>query len=485
MTPVWEEKNLGLRVFHGTVLDVPVPAGGIVVPNALRELPADSYNAVVTSPPFWGLRAYLKAGDPMKAYELGSEPTPEEYLARQVEVFREVRRVLHPTGVCWIEIGDTTASEGGVGHYEAGATGQVGNTLTGECRRARYSGSDVKVGEPCNIPHRLAEALRADGWFWRATIVWHHVSAMPESVAGWRWQRCRVKVKSKWNDANPHPSKLDGINYERTPGSNTAQYADCPGCPKCRDTGGYVLRRGRWRPTHAHSYILMLTKSAEYFCDDYARREPACAATVARNAYGRIMDDPDEQYAVAHDHEFTGATRNPRDVQAFPPEPCKYGHYAAFPSSIPLFCLKPSVSPKGRCPQCGTPWSPVVENEVLSVRPPENGHQAEESRLGLVNTGGNNVGDNSLRDGFREMGQRVLGYRPSCRCPAHEPEPCRVLDPYAGTGTTLAAAMLLGCYADGIELNPAYIEMIPKRIGARISGASSGVKSKIVRETFF
>ena len=108
----------------------------------LRTLPDASVNCCVTSPPYWGLRDYGHDG------QIGLESTPEEYVARMVEVFREVRRVLRDDGTLWLNLGDS------------------------------YKGGKQLVG----IPWRVAFALQADGWWLRQDIIWHKPNPMPESV---------------------------------------------------------------------------------------------------------------------------------------------------------------------------------------------------------------------------------------------------------------------------------------------------------------
>ena len=78
----------------------------------LRHLPDASIHSCITSPPYWGLRSYLDDDDPNKAREMGAEKTPEEYVARMTEVFREVRRVLRDDGTLWLNVGDSYAASG-------------------------------------------------------------------------------------------------------------------------------------------------------------------------------------------------------------------------------------------------------------------------------------------------------------------------------------------------------------------------------------
>ena len=102
----------------------------LLIGNALavlRDLPSCSVNCIVTSPPYFGLRSYLPDDHPDKAAEIGLEPTPDEFVARLVEVFRECRRVLRDDGVCFVNLGDSYARAGGTDR-KVSASAQVGST---------------------------------------------------------------------------------------------------------------------------------------------------------------------------------------------------------------------------------------------------------------------------------------------------------------------------------------------------------------------
>ena len=416
----------GARIFQGNVLDV------------LRERPGNHYHCVVTSPPYWQLRSYLNADDPLKKYEMGSEPTPAAYIAAQVDVFREVRRVLHPTGVLFVNIGETYAPNwssvrpsGGAGFIEEGRT-------------------------------RFKNALRADGWRHRDTIIWAKPSAMPASLSGWRWERHRIKVEIGEYGEQVRPRNGANRKGSLAGKQGRTEWADCPGCDKCRDNGGYVLRKGQWRTTSSHEYVLMFVKSDKYFCDDAGRKEPAKNTCTGRTAGSKTVGI--RPGSIAANEDYSNAklgvgltTRNPRSVQTWPAEPCKFVHYAAYPSALARFFIKAAVSPKGCCPTCGVPWSPVVERGSLVPDAP--GYYPRGTTVaqdGLVHSAMVPAGKGQGHPNHHYE-NKVHGYRQSCQCPGHEPVPCRVLDPFAGTATTLLAALQLGATADGIELNPDYI----------------------------
>jgi DNA modification methylase len=447
--------------------------------ECLKAMPDGFVNVCVTSPPYWGLRSYLKPDDPLKSLEMGGEPTPAEYIARQVAVFHEVKRVLHPTGILAVNIGDTYSS-GGRANY--GITNdsdkQSTNAAVKEANRPDQP-PDYQSGEPVGIPDMLKNALRADGWRHRDTVIWAKPAPMPQSVGGWRWERCKDKTEDNSEGLKARYSAVDEHCGGCLPGAAhmiPVSWQDCPGCDKCRNTGGYVLRKGQWRTTTSHESIFLFVKSDKYFCDAAGVKEAASVATISRNQYNRVIDDPDEQYAVKHDHEFTKATLNPRSVQTWGQEPCKFAHYAAYPSTLPAFFIKAGTSPKGRCCKCGTPWSPMVETYGESTHEKQKrlGHSKQRGAGGklviqsLDYAGGH---DNSDR------GINILGYRQSCSCTPADSEPCHVLDPYAGTGTTLAAAEAMGIVSVGIELNPKYVEMIRQRILYKDAGSGKDIIS--------
>lgn len=145
------------------------------VRDRLRELPADSFDCVVTSPPYWGLRDYGVAG------QIGLEPTLGEHLSVMVEVFEEVRRVLKPTGTLWLNYGDCYAtSPNGRSAADTKAAGTDDRTF----RDKPFStiGGVLKAKDLCMVPNRLAIALQEAGWWVRSEIIWAKPNPMPESV---------------------------------------------------------------------------------------------------------------------------------------------------------------------------------------------------------------------------------------------------------------------------------------------------------------
>lgn len=196
------------------------------VVETLKDVPSASVQCCVTSPPYFGLRDYgtgkWEGGDidcshnPQKPdggerenrtlplgrggvyrdvcgicgavridNQVGLEKTPEEYIERLVNVFREVKRVLRDDGTLWINIGDSYAGSNGNGYKQTinnvnRTTGTAGNVDLRKQNKRKDNGCKPK--DLIGIPWMLAFALRADGWYLRQDIIWHKPNPMPESV---------------------------------------------------------------------------------------------------------------------------------------------------------------------------------------------------------------------------------------------------------------------------------------------------------------
>ncbi len=141
--------------------------------EVMRDMPDEFVNCCVTSPPYWGLRDYGVDG------QLGLEESLEEFVAKMVEVFAEVNRVLKPAGTLWLNLGDS---------YNSGPAGSRDpNRWPKQSRndhvpQSRQPAGNLKPKDLCGIPWRVALALQADGWYLRQDIIWHKPNPMPESV---------------------------------------------------------------------------------------------------------------------------------------------------------------------------------------------------------------------------------------------------------------------------------------------------------------
>jgi site-specific DNA-methyltransferase (adenine-specific) len=149
--------------------------------EALKKLPADSVQCVVTSPPYWGLRDYGIPG------QIGLEPALRQYIERLTQVFSEVRRVLDPEGVVWLNIGDGYTS----GNRSRRAPDKKNPAREMDVRPENPEG--LKNKDLLGLPWRVAFALQEQGWYLRCDIIWHKPNAMPESVKD-RPTRCHEYI---------------------------------------------------------------------------------------------------------------------------------------------------------------------------------------------------------------------------------------------------------------------------------------------------
>lgn len=419
--------------------------------DVLKQLPPGFFHCCVTSPPYFGLRKYDGGEEDWSdgwRGQLGGEPTPELYVQHLVEICQGVRRVLRPDGVFWLNIGDSWAGSGksqmGDGSHAA-KCGEKQHTNTG-CLVGGlpkgFCGNGCKPLDMILVPSLLALALRADGWYVRSQIIWSKQNPMPESVNGWRWEKHRVKGGDDW--------------------------VDCSGCERCDQNDGYVLRRGSWRPTDSFEVIWMLTKTNKYFCDREAVMEPGVyPAGEKRNGgnHHKCSDVGSRTTEGLHNKEWNGTGgRNLRSVWDFPTQPFPGAHFAVFPPRLPELCIKSSTSDGGCCPKCGAPYARIIEKAEV----PHDG----ETECKNVDDQRNTRRSALMRQVARERGQEyanstsTIGWKPTCSCGRGEPVPCRVIDPFSGSGTTAIVADILGRIGFGIDISEKYVEIAKERFSS-------------------
>lgn len=198
----------------------------IVVGDALAELaklPVGSVQSCVTSPPYFGLRNYGIAG------QIGLEADPQEYVARLVEVFREVKRVLAVDGTLWLNLGDSYAAGGNAGGGSFAKERRAWDGGMRAARNPRAAPLGYKAKDLLLMPFEVASALRADGWYLRACNVWAKMNGMPSSVKD--------------------------------------------------------------RPTLSHEYVFLLSKSRRYHYDDAAVRTPLAPTSEMRLAQDVVSQE--------------------------------------------------------------------------------------------------------------------------------------------------------------------------------------------------
>jgi len=371
--------------------------------DQLRTLPDESVHCVVTSPPYWGLRDYGVEG------QIGMESTIEEYINKMVGVFHEAKRVLRKDGTLWVNMGDSYAS-GGYATHNKGAAKDPANCPAGWSSEARGQGamktagvSGLKQKDLVGQPWRLALALQADGWYLRSDIIWSKPNPMPES---------------------------------------------------CTD-----------RPTKAHEYIFLLTKSPNYFYDNEAIREPVKEVSLARAEYGWDCDRDSTKNASLggkgiHVKKMGSrfvnpAGRNARTVWEIATQSYSDAHFATFPEELPRRCIKAGTSERGCCSKCGAPWERQTDRTPMVIDRSERTHEK-----GRTRSSGTMV---------EPPTSKTTGYVAGCQCGTMETIPRTVLDVFAGSGTTGMVARGLGISSILIELNPEYVKLIRDRTNANVS----------------
>lgn len=468
----------------------------------LRKLPDNSVHCWVTSPPYAFIRSYLDKDHPAKAKEIGSEPTIAEYIAAIVAVFAEMFRVLRPDGICWLNLGDT---------YHIKSGGSDGATLSKhkEGKRALTNGDHIgrrsarpteaavfKAGDAYGVPWRVLFALQAAGWIHRGDFVWAKTAPMPETLQGTRWERCVRKKKPMDNAAMRKNKGHDrqkgdgnGKNFESFRPATQAEWELCPGCKQCEGNGGFVLRTGSWRPTRGHEPFFQLVKSMGYYADQFAVLTPPKPATVSRDQYSRVLDQPEEQYGVKHNHETVctlGA--NPRSWAALGPEGCKatlckackkywpkgppraaktknrttlykpctcgandwVAHYAAYPSGLIEPLVSVATAAGGCCSQCGAQAARCITDlGSITQAKAEAGYPELFSETEF-----------DVKRSVPEIG----GWRLTCDCNAGSILPPIVGDPFNGSGTSALVARRLNCRFIGCDLSEDYCSIARHRV---------------------
>ena len=465
-TPFWATADgETVKLYLGNVTDV------------LAALPAKSVHMCVTSPPYWGLRAYA-TGD-AKHQEIGAEPSPDCktdgqaqcgrcFVCSMVAVFRKVRQVLRDDGTLWLNLGDTMGGGKSGRSDNDRISGPVGTRLAPDGTKPTKGGgfngvgkSHLPPGNLVGVPWRVALALQADGWVLRQDIIWAKPSPMPESVKN----RC----------------------------------------------------------TKAHEYVFLFAKGPGYYYDAEAIKEKAEYYRPAVNGRGETP-----KYAEMQPSETlsqVAENRNKRSVWTVAAAGYPGAHFACYPPKLIEPMIKAGTSERGACGSCGCPWVRVVEERKLTRERPND----YVKRTGEDGTG------NSCANTVAGVDVKTVGWRPGCECngrlvkrkvrttgrvddaaegknqmrldmayhsnkttlgayknaEAHEEEkevtvieyvselplddhpvvPCTVLDPFIGSGTTCCVALDLGRRSIGIDLSEQYLakNSVPRIVGALAS----------------
>lgn len=381
--------------------------------DAPQDWPDASIDCITTSPPYYRKRRY--SGIPNSLWldgwigQLGWELTPELFVEHLVSVFQGWRRTLKPWATVWINLGSTYSGSGN-------GPGNLGLSNRDQVTRAGFSGGRQEIpgypaGDLMDVPGLFARAMQRRGWPWRQDITWCKAAPAPESVEGTRWEQHRRRVG-------------------RNAGGGTEI---CPGCKQCEPAGGLVLRRGSGRATVATERVLMFSTPLNddwYYYDSYAVREESDVASHNQWSYWLLSG--------------AGVTEQ---------------HYAAYPIELPLRTILASTSAGGNCSTCGMPQARVIRRKTAP-------HHSDPARIEALTARGvgRTMGNLYLKRGSVDGSMEHVGWRRQCQCTSDRIAPPVVVDPFAGSGSTIIAALRANRSAVGYDLSSEYLELARKRI---------------------
>ena len=228
------------------------------------------------------------------------------------------------------------------------------------------------------------------------------------------------------------------------------------------------------RPTRSHEYVFLLTKSKRYFYDGEAVREPVSGGSPSQGRSGRPEAGGLRASGVRSNRSFARAVagdlppergRNLRSVWWIATRGYSGAHFATFPEALPDICIRAGTSERGSCGECGQPWAREVRAEGGSI-----GHDWQPDKSHRARSGAGDRRHRATMTGPTEGS--TSGSVSAAPAGPTGSIPCLVLDPFAGSGTVLAAARRLGRRSIGIELSPEYVEMARRRSSPLISAAS-------------
>jgi len=422
--------------------------------DVLRTLTDQSVQCCVTSPPYWGLRDYGTPG------QLGLEPTPEAYVEKIVEIFSEIRRVLRKDGTLWLNMGDCYATQpnGNVGNTGLHDGGQARRRIGSAKTYAHPHDEDdrtfrdkpfntivagLKPKDLVGLPWLLAFALRADGWWLRSDIVWSKPNPMPESV---------TDRPTKAHEYVFLLSRSERYFYDAEAIREPAQYVG-PNGPQHSPYGQGFTRRSEERLPSGWN-----TGPGGDNGDRIGRYANHKNVTRPDTKPGDRLHDLNQNWDASEANGTAPLTRNKRSVWTIATQPYPGAHFATFPEALVEPCILAGTSERGACADCGAPWRRMVSVEY--VKSPVHG---DSSVVGRHYATGSNGWDGAAMPRVNRAAT-TSGWEPTCAHTSCSPVPCTVLDPFAGSGTTLAVAKGLDRDYIGIELNPAYVRLAERRL---------------------
>jgi DNA modification methylase len=401
----------------------------------MAEIPDGSIDLIVTSPPFLALRSYLPADHPDKAKEIGSEATPAAFIDTLLALSAEWGRVLAPHGSLCVELGDTYSGSGGAGGDYNGNGLREGQQKFRQSNRGQTTNStryDGMAMAPINggTGWPLAKSLTGIPtlYTWSLAYGRNLLTGQPSPAGQWRIRNLIV-----WARPNPPVGALGD----------------------------------KFRP--ATSYITVACRGARRYFDLDAVRTPFTDATIKSEGYGRTTDKSDLGFSGRNgDNHMTHAGAPPLDwhtdhhpedgdwLWKMSTQPYAGSHYATFPMALPKRLIE-AMCPLRVCVVCGRPSERITTTEYVKTQATSN-----PSARGITNGVNAPGADPTFIHGRANAVVETLGWSD---CGHNNWRTGVVLDPFAGSGTTLEAAQAVGRHAIGIDLDPRNADLAQQRCG--------------------
>jgi site-specific DNA-methyltransferase (adenine-specific) len=375
-------------------------------------LPAGSIHLAITSPPFYRLRQY---GTPPQTWgdgwvgELGQEPTPGRFVDHLVEVFDAVRPALRVDATLWVNLGDSYHNKSLVG-----------------------------------TPWMFAFAMKEAGWILRSAIPWIKRNTMPSSVEDrpgvsheW-WFGFAKSTRYFWDvTATRMPQATIGRRHEGKSGYRDGHPSKGGVKERQLHPDGKARRTGDW---FFDSLAVEVDAAREYL--EHLER-------IQAGGQGLLSAPGGDPMALV-----VNVTSN------------KEAHYASYPEKLVEPLIRAGTSEYGACVACGTPWARVVAKTRVATRPGRNSKVYKDpegspykSHSGVI------VGNRDTRRHCTVV--HTTGWEPGCACGTVDVEPCVILDPFLGSGTTARVAIRLNRSCIGVELKDDYVDIARRRIAGR------------------
>jgi len=426
--------------------------------------------------------------------QFGLEPTPEMYVEHMLDFLRAIWRVLRDDGTLWLNLGDSyfggrssgrqpkdakgaeqarqtkndwkTCQYCGIGflgyptqRFCSDACGGVDNTP----RQVRFG---MKPKDLVMIPFRVALAAQADG------------AADPKAMQIiQRVQSALLADHDTWEEVPKYTRReIERLDEEYCQAHKGAWWV--------RSTiiwskPNPMPESVRDRPTTAHEYVFLLTKSKTYFYDADAIREPAVCQGDTRHLRGDSSKEPGGPRDDGGSRLRTGnpvSGRNKRTVWEIATAAYSGAHYATFPPKL----VEPMIltTPTKVCAECGAGWERVTESRDTGkrVKMPD-GWDTGSGGHGSFHRQGREKGETAKA----VMESVTLGFRPTCSCPGLDGDhpgsdcadydenwptkPAVILDPFCGRGTVLKEARAHGRDWIGIDVDPQSIKLAEEWLG--------------------